>query len=55
MAIPSTSLLHAALLLPLLAVSACGPTGGTVANSQVNGDPSTIQGDRAATMDRRQQ
>jgi hypothetical protein len=55
MSIESASLLPTVSLLALLVVGACGPTGGTVANPQVTGDHSTIQGDSAASADRRLQ
>jgi hypothetical protein len=51
----STSLCLTASLLAVLAVNACSPTAGSVANPQVKGDHSTIQGDSAATIDRRMQ
>ena len=55
MAQQTAFLFQAFSLLALLAVSACAPSGGTVADPQVKGDHSTIQGDSAATMDRRLQ
>jgi hypothetical protein len=43
-------------LFGILGVSACAPAGGgTYANPQVPGDTSTINGDSAATKDRRLQ
>jgi hypothetical protein len=42
-------------LFGILGVSACAPAGGTYANPQVPGDNSTINGDSAATKDRRLQ
>jgi hypothetical protein len=51
----STSVCLMASLLAVLAVNACAPAGGNVADPQVKGDHSSIQGDSAATMDRRMQ
>jgi hypothetical protein len=55
MTIKSSALFLAGSLLALLALSACGPSSGSVANPTVPGDNSTIAGDKDATMLRKSQ
>jgi hypothetical protein len=54
-AIKSPSPFLAVSLFALLTMSACAPSSGTIANPQVKGDHSTINGDSAATADRKLQ